>query len=444
VVNDLTDLMRQNVAAPPPDHLDLDALVGAGRRRIRKRRASVGGFVSVMVAGAVAAAAIGWPGSSGKAQPAERPTPDAPTIRLADAEQAVPGRDYRVVTSYTNTNLDRDNGQYFDGVTDDGLVLFRDGPRMDQLYPRFALLDPGSGEKDWLPDLKIGQTQTLPVFLGTDRLILLTVAGAFEGRLVAHVFDRGTRQWTTMKWPGLPEDVDQYGAVMGPDGRLYVRVPASRGQVPEGGWPTGPDGEAEDADADGDSYELWSLSTTDGSDVRDEQITVGDFAFTGSSLVWTDSTDGDAGMIHVRDVETGEEHSFDPHAGERCNLLSFGATEDRIVLGQYCGTYAEGGRDDRMQILTTDGDQVVTIQDDGIDGGIAGNGPNEVVTVTSYGGDRGGTYVYDLGTDSFVRLTDGVSKFGVGGGPVPEGYFMWHTPVNKRHGAKLWLGEILS
>ena len=56
-------------------------------------------------------------------------------MRLADAEPAVEGRDYRVLASHTNENLNRDNGQYFDGVTDDGLILFRDGPRMDQLQP---------------------------------------------------------------------------------------------------------------------------------------------------------------------------------------------------------------------------------------------------------------------------------------------------------------------
>ena len=85
--------------------------------------------------------------------------------------------------------------------------------------------------------------------------------------------------------------------------------------------------------------------------------------------------------MHVRDLATGEEHDFDPHAGERCNLLAFGAGGDRIVLSQYCGTYADGVRDDRVQILTTDGDQVVTLQDSGVEGGIAtAGGPNDVVT----------------------------------------------------------------
>jgi hypothetical protein len=444
VVNDLKELMRENVAAPPPDHLDLDALVGAGRRRVRGRRAAVGGGTALLVAGVVASTAISWPHGTDDAGAAdEPPAPDAPALRLTGAEQAVEGRDYRVLASYTNENLDRDNGQYFDGVTDDGLILFRAGPRMDQLRPRMALVDPTTGEKDWLPDPHIGQTQTWPLELGTDRLVLLAADGGMKAQLVAYVFDRATRQWSRTQWPSLPA-VDQPRAVLGPDNRLYALVPATRGQPPEGGWPTAPDGEADDADAEGDTYHLWSVSLTDSSDVRDEALTLGDLAFTDTSMVWTDSTNGDAGLVHVRDLSTGEEHSFDPHAGERCNLLSFGATDDRVMLGQYCGTYAGGVRDDRVQILTTEGDQVVTLQDSGIDGAMAGSGgTNDLVTVTAYQEDRGGTYIYDLSTDRFFRVSDGVSKWGMGG-PTPDRKFLWGTPVNNRHGVTQWLGQLLS
>ena len=102
--------------------------------------------------------AVAWPqGTDGTAAADRPPTPDAPTMALADAQRAVEGRDYRVLASYTNENLDRDNGQYFDGVTDDGQILFRDGPRADQLYPRLALMDPSTGAKDWLPNLTSGR-----------------------------------------------------------------------------------------------------------------------------------------------------------------------------------------------------------------------------------------------------------------------------------------------
>ena len=53
-------------------------------------------------------------------------------------------------------------------------------------------------------------------------------------------------------------------------------------------------------------------------------------------------------------------------------------------MGQYCGTYEDGVRDDRVQVLTTDGEQVATIQDSGIDGWLASGGDPGLVTVTSY------------------------------------------------------------
>jgi hypothetical protein len=444
VVNDLRALMRENVAVPPPGAFDPEALVSAGRRRVRTRRGVVVGAAAALTAAAVlVVAAVTGPASSDHVGAAhEPPVPDAPVLHLADARRAVEGRDVRVLTSSTNRDLDRDNGHYLDGVTEDGLVLFRDGPRAGRLQQRLALLDPATGDKTWLPDLDLGQAQTWPVELGTRRLVLLGAAGDEESHLVAHVLDRGTRTWSDVEWPGLPA-VDVPRATVGPDGRLYVSVPATHGQPPPGGWPTGADGEAEDADAQGDTYHLWSVSLSDGSDVRDEGLTIGALAFTGSSMVWTDSTNGDAGRVHTRDLSTGDEHTFDPHAGGRCNLLSFGATPTRVVLGEYCGTYADGVRDDRVQVLTSRGEQVVTIQGSGIEGALAGSGvSNDLVAVTSYDGQQGGTYVYDLGTDRFLRLSTAISKFGLGG-PAPRGELLWHTPVNHRHGATQWLGEVL-
>jgi hypothetical protein len=441
VVNDLKDLMRANVAAPPPDELDLHDLVGAGQRRVRNRRRAATGGAALATAAVLAVGVVALPDGGGRAEPASQPpAPDAPTLTLADAAPAVEGQDYRELMSYTNENLNADNGQYLDGVTDDGLVLFRDGPRAEQLRPRFALMDPATGEKDWLPRLEgVGQTQTWPAALDTDQLVLLGLDGGVRGDVTAFVFDRDAREWRTLQWPGLPK-TDFPVAHLGPDGRLYVLVAATRPGPPEGGWPMGLDGEAEDADAEGETNHLWSVSLTDPTDVRDEGMTVGDIAFTDDALVWTDSSGGDAGMVHVRDLATGTETSFDPHTGDRCNLLSFGATGDRIMMSQYCGTY-EDGRDDRVQILSTDGEQVATIQDDGIDGWLPAG--SNVVNVTVYNEDAGGTYVYDLETDRFLRVSDGVSSWGLGGPTGAPRQFMWHTPVNQRNGATQHIGELL-
>ena len=57
---------------------------------------------------------------------------------------------------------------------------------------------------------------------------------------------------------------------------------------------------------------MVGLARPTSSDVRDERLTVGDVAFTRTSMVWTDATNGDAGLVHVRDLATGAERSFDP------------------------------------------------------------------------------------------------------------------------------------
>jgi hypothetical protein len=439
VVNELKQLMRDNVASPPPDHFDPGALVMAGRGRLRRRRTALVGGVSLVAVGAVAAAVVGFGGGSAPKVTADTPpAPDAPTITLRDASPAVEGTDFRVLASYTNENLRRDNGQYFEGVTDDGQILFHDGPRTQQNINRWALMDPATSTKDWLPDPGAGSNQVFPVSLGSDRLVMTTLEGGSTGNLVAHVFDRGTRQWHTVSWPDLPQ-VGFPATQVGPDGRLYVVTPDTQGAPPPGGWPTGPDGEAEDADAEGDTYHLWSVSLDDPSDVRDEQLTVGSFAFTDDALVWSDRTNGHPGRIHVRDLATGDEHSFDPHAGAKCNLLSFGATDDRVVMGEYCGTYSGEVRDDRVQVVSLDGDQVVTVQDSDIDGGLTGG----VVGIDSYQPGRAGAYVYDLDTDRLLRLSQAVSKYSLGG-PTPADVFLWDTPANHGRGATQWLGRLVS
>ncbi len=442
MVNDLHTLLSANVASPPHDNLDLEAVLAGGRRRVRRRRATLGG-TALATAALVVTGSLAWlnPGPPDFAA-AGVPQPQAPTLRLTDAAKAAEGTDYRVLASHTNENLNRDNGQYFDGVTDDGLILFRDGPRMDQLRPRFALMDPATGEQDWLPDVHIGQAQTRPLELGKDRLELLTAEGGMKAELVVHVFDRERRHWDTQRWPDLPTVEDPFGAVLGPDNRLYVPVPATQGQPPEGGWPTSPGGEADDANADGNTYRLWSASLTDPSDVRDERLTVGSVAFTEHSMVWTDSTNGEAGRVHVRDLETGEERSFDPRSGERCNLLSFGAIGDRIVMGQYCGTYDDGVRDDRVQVLDTDGDQVVTLQGSGIEGELDSTAGAGLVTVTSNEPGSVGTYVYDLDSGRLLRITEDVSSW-VTSGPTQDGQFLWNIPENRNRGMTQHLGELL-
>ena len=450
MVNELRELMREASGHPPHERQDLDGVLRRGRRRVRVRRASVVGGTA-LAAGAIALASVTWlDPSPADLVAAGVPRPEGPTIRLTDARQAVEGQDYRELASYTNENLAEDNGEYFDGVTDDGLVLFREGQTMTRRHERYALMDPATGEKRWLATPPGDGAQSFPLQLGAAQLVVMRLAndgGGMEVRPELDVLDRGTGTWFTVSWPTLPAQDDFPMVQIGPDGRVYTSVMTHPGDVPEGGWPMGPDGEAEDADAEGDLKELWSMSLTDSSDVRDEGVQVGDFGFDDGRLVYTDSTNGAAGRVHVRDLATGEETSFDPRLGERCNLLGFDVAGGRIAMSQYCGTY-EGVRDDRVQVVTTGGEQVVTVQDNGIEGGdlVAGG---DYLTLTAYDRATGGTYLYDVDEGRLLRLSDGMSSFAVGQGPTPGDQFMWTTPAGgrdstfARKGAEVHLGEVI-
>jgi len=54
---------------------------------------------------------------------------------------------------------------------------------------------------------------------------------------------------------------------------------------------------------------------------------------------------------------------------------------------------------------------------------------------------RTGTFVYDLDTDRFLRVTEDVSSWFMTS-ITPEGHFTWSTPVNNRDGAAQGIGEI--
>ncbi len=440
MVNEMRELLQDAAATMPGDDIDLAEVVRTGRRRVRRRRTAVGGGIAVMAVGAVAAGALvtgpdGLKGDNSAA--AGVPRPDGPVLRLADAAPAREGVDYDVLLKHTNKSLNARNGQYFSGVTDDGLLFLQDGPHGIKNRIRYALVDPATGAKDWLPQLD-EREQTGPVALGADRLVLTSYSfdqtadladSDLRGTLVAHVYDRATRTWSTRTWTGLPEVNTSRQPVLGPDGRLYVGIPATQGSPPPGGWPIGPDGEADDANAEGDTYDLWSASLTDPADVRDEHLRVGSVAFTDEVMVWSARTNGKNDRIHVRDLATGKEHDFDPKSGKRCNLLGFGVTGERIMLSQYCGTY-DDGRDDRVQVLDLDGTTVTTIQGDGIMGMERGG----LVQVSSYAAKSEGTYVYEPTTGRFLQATDKTAMFNNGGGPVAEGDLVWSTPYGEAQG----------
>jgi hypothetical protein len=62
--------------------------------------------------------------------------------------------------------------------------------------------------------------------------------------------------------------------------------------------------------------------------------------------------------------------------------------------------------------------------------------------VTSYEPDGGGTYVYDLASGDFLRISDDVSSWATSG-PTRGGQFLWNTPENRGRGMTQYLGELI-
>jgi hypothetical protein len=434
MVNELRVLLRESVSDAPPDLLSPTDLVHAGRSRVRRRRAGQLVAATVAVGLVATGAALVGPGLGGdRTAPTERPDLVGPVLHLADA---VPATGVDVVARHTEENLNRANGASFSGVTDDGLVLVADGPHGIENRLDLTLLDPVTGDEQQLPSPP-GPDWGQVLELSEERIVVSTYGMMTADTLGAYVLDRETLEWSEVLWSGLPAR-EWRGTALGPDGRVYVGVAMSADEQRQADLEAareaaGEGEEVDDAGITGARYALWSVSPTDPADARDEDLVVGSFAFDDDTMAWTARTNGTNDRVSVRDLESGEVTSFDPLSGARCNVLGFGLAGEHVVLSQYCGE-SGGERDDRVQVVTTDGDPVVTVQGSGLDGGAVDDRWVEVRALDNDRATTDGTYVYDLETGDLLRLSDSVSSFSIGGGPMPPGYVMWSEAVNDRRG----------
>jgi hypothetical protein len=61
--------------------------------------------------------------------------------------------------------------------------------------------------------------------------------------------------------------------------------------------------------------------------------------------------------------------------------------------------------------------------------------------VTSHEPGGAGTYIYDLDSGRFLRISEDVSSWSTSG-PTPEGQLLWNTPENGGRGMS-HLGELI-
>ncbi|MCW2758828.1 MAG: hypothetical protein JWO46_2574 [Nocardioidaceae bacterium] len=420
---ELRDLLDRSVEHPPREPYDVGTIVHRARRSRRRHR-------TLAVAGSVlgVVAVVGLVVGVVNTRPAGPPVADnavvGPVAHLTDAVRGVDGRDYALVSTYVNTDLDAGNGRLFPAVTSSGAVLVSQATlrvpdeRMSEIT-QYGVLSPATGETAWLPAPPDATYSNDHAPSGPDVVALtddtaVWVDSSDEKTWKVDLYARAAGTWSSFAIPvgSLPHADEP----MFPD---HVRLADNRL------WFT--------LEAGPRTQRLWSMPA-DGSSPPRTEGRVGDWDIAGSTLVSTDVTNAPASRMTVRDLGTGTSRSFDPRSGDRCNQLGLTVARGRVALAEYCGTRHKV-RDDRVQVLTTSGDPVITIQGDGVELGGLGSA---FVSVDANAGKPGdGSYVYDLDRARLVRLSTGVGSFdgvaGAGGSTLT-----WGTPVNDRRGTKLW------
>jgi hypothetical protein len=420
---DLGRMLHESAAAAPPDGLDTAALLRAGRRRVRHRRAVRLAGASATVA-LVLLAPLAWSrlGAGGPA-PAGPVQPVGPVVHLAAAQDAASGRDYTVLTRLRSGDLDRRNGVALGPLLPDGRVLVQDGPHGPRNASRWGVLDPRTDRTRWLP--RLDREDTPDTFVGTDAGRLVLSADRYDGRtVVLWLADPASGTWRrrVLDITGTGERpagavATMVGAAAVDAGRLYFTL-LTPGHA---------------------TYRtrLWSTDLATASEVRDEGVDVGTFDVADGRLVYMSSGNRPTSRMHVRDLATGSEQTVDTRSGRRCNQLGLRLTQRTVVLSQFCGT-RDRVRDDRVQVVTLTGDPVVTLQDDSLDLGAA---DGRMLTVVSMRDGRAGTYVYDLDTRRLLRLSHGFSRFG-GGDGLRGSRLMWSTPTLHGSGREMWVADL--
>ena len=392
-MNDLTTLMHQASDQAPPDRVDVDALLRAGRSRVRRRRV-VAGVAVAAVAGVVAGVPVLFDAPTDTAQPTGRPGQE---LRLTDATPAQPGIDYDVLSTFTAHSTDSSlDGEFVRGVLADGTVVVQSYPRGIDAASRITLVGPdGSRPVDAPRSLGnyLGATPTAVVF-GADvngvwalDLVSLDWRQTLEGR----DFDTNAPAQPLTATQGRPTEVHLARAADQEHTRAIYAA---------------------------------TLGERDGS----ELATGGDVAAFGSHVAWTASYDAPNDRVFVRDEATGTKTSFDPHTG-RCDQQDIGLTADRVVVMVNCahagGEQSETDIVDRIDVFDLTGKAIARITGEEL-------GPvrmtERFLTIASWKRSAAGIYTYDLATGRFLRIEDAMS--GLAGRETGSGStLVWERPL---------------
>jgi hypothetical protein len=406
-MNHLNTLLRDASTDAPPDHLDLDTVLGAARSRVRRRRAVTGVAVAA-VAGLAAGLTLALPGGGDQPEPA--PPGQVEVLTLSDAARAEAGRDYDVLARFTAHSTDEAmTGDFVRGVLPDGTVVTERYPNGVDGLREVALVAPGGETRT------VGAPRDVGNYLGS------------SGPQIMFGSDTGSGMWL-LDYPSL-----QWGQVF--RGRMLDDnnpvQPVSQG-IPSGAGPRG--GQApltyRPAAASGaatrpivelDMYRMTSAEVAEG----------GAVASSAGRAAWTDAYDAPVRevTVHAGDSTT----AFDPGTGD-CRAKGIGLTADRVVLMTNCDEAGGSEYTDvvtRVDVFELDGTPLTRFTDEGF-------GPvrmsDRFLTLTSWRGEQEGTYTYDLETGRFLRVTDAMS--GLAGSETGAGRLVvWEEPLDGESGA---------
>ena len=370
-MNDLSTLLHAASEQAPLDRIDPQALVRAGRARVRRRR----GVAAIGVAAAAGLVAVipmvaGSPGTS--ARPYGQP---GQVLTLADASPAQNGVDYDVLSTFKAHVTDGGfEGQFVRAVLPDGTVVV-------QSYPD------GRGTVSRISLIRNGNTRTVDAPRSLENYLGATPTAAIFGD------GKGSGVWlldlTALTWRHTLEQQDldtnvpaqPLTASTARPNEIYVPASATAGD------------------------ERRKILRADLNQAAGAQLaTGGDVAAFGGRIAWTATHDAPNGRVVLRDETTGKDTSFDPDTG-RCDQKALGLTTDRVVVMVNCADAGEEQSEtdvvDRIDVFDLDGKPIARITGDDL-------GPvrmtDRFITMSSWSNDEAGTYTYDLATGRFLMV----------------------------------------
>jgi hypothetical protein len=395
-MNHLNTLLREATTDAPPDHLDVTTVVRVGRSRVRRRRAVAGVAVAAVTGLAFGLTLVAPDGDTGDQSPAASPV----ELTLADAVPAKVGRDYEVLGTFTAHSTDEAmDGDFVRGVLPDGRVVVQRYPEGDLAPSQIGLIGegtPGVVEAPKGLGNYLGATPSAAVF-GSDTRGLWILDSARLG-------------WTyVLEGVDLDVNMSAQPAIGDPEGKIFLT--AGLGTPEETRRP------------------IYRVDP--GGGVSDVAVG-GDVAAYGGRVAWTDVYDAPVRSLTIRSQDGTA--SFDPGTGE-CVEKHLGLTLDRIVLMTNCSDVAGDNEFtdvvDRIDVFDLDGRPLARITGEDL-------GPvrmtDRFLTIASWDQERAGTYTYDLGTGSFLRLTRSMSEL-AGGETGIGSTLVWEKRLDGDSGA---------